>query len=81
MAQLGVRSLNKLRLSNSYPFDDKAAKICAKIRADLYKVGKPIGSNDLLIASIGLANDLTLVTHNTDEFSRVVGLRLEDWEV
>ena len=35
---------------------------------------------DLLIAAIALANDLTLVTHNTREFSRVAGLRLEDWE-
>lgn len=40
-----------------------------------------IGSNDLLIASIALANDLTLVTYNTGEFSRVEGLLVEDWEV
>ena len=38
-----------------------------------------IFENDLLIASIALANDLTLVTHNTGEFSRVEGLRIEDW--
>ncbi len=35
---------------------------------------------DLLIASIALANNLILVTHNTSEFSRVSGLNLEDWE-
>ena len=35
--------------------------------------------NDLLIASIALANDLTVVTNNTDEFKRVPGLRVEDW--
>lgn len=43
-------------------------------------LGTPIGIHDLLIASIALANDLTLVTHNTGEFSRVEGLRIEDWE-
>lgn len=39
-----------------------------------------IGANDLLIASITLANDLILVTHNVSEFSRVPGLKIEDWE-
>ena len=39
------------------------------------------GPNDLLIAAISLASKLTLVTHNTAEFSRVIGLTLEDWQV
>lgn len=39
-----------------------------------------IGPYDLQIAAIALANDLTLVTHNTREFARVPDLRLEDWE-
>ncbi len=42
--------------------------------------GAPIGPNDMLIAAIALANNLTVVTHNTREFSRVEGLRIEDWE-
>ena len=50
------------------------------IRAQLAKRGTPIGANDLLIAATALAHDLTLVTHNLEEFSRVVGLLLEDWE-
>lgn len=37
------------------------------------------GGNDLMIAAIALANDLTLLTHNSDEFLRVPGLRIEDW--
>ena len=43
-------------------------------------LGTVIGPNDLLIASIALASGLTLVTHNTGEFSRVPGLKLEDWQ-
>lgn len=65
----------------SLPFDDRAAEIAGPIRAQLQKRGTPIGPLDLLIASIALANDLILVTHNTVEFSRVDGLRIEDWEV
>lgn len=62
----------------SLPFDDQSAVIYGQIRAQLAVSGTPIGPNDLLIASIALANNLILVTHNTREFSRVEGLRLED---
>lgn len=64
----------------SLPFDDNAAKSYGRIRADLAASGRPIGPNDLLIAAIALANKVTLVTHNTDEFGRVAGLKIEDWE-
>ena len=62
------------------PLDIQAAKIAGNIRARLNALGTPIGANDLLIAAIALANDLTLVTHNTREFSRIDGLKYEDWE-
>jgi len=39
----------------------------------------PIGANDLWIACHALAEDATLMTHDTRKFARVVGLRLEDW--
>lgn len=39
-----------------------------------------IGPNDLMIAAIGRATSVTVVTHNTAEFSRVPGLNLEDWQ-
>jgi tRNA(fMet)-specific endonuclease VapC len=64
----------------SMPFDDAAAMVYGTIRANLAKAGTPIGPNDLQIAAIALANELTLVTHNTREFSRIQGLKLEDWE-
>jgi tRNA(fMet)-specific endonuclease VapC len=53
----------------SLPFDDRAAAEYGRIRADLASRGTPIGPNDLMIASIALAHGLTLVTHNTTEFS------------
>ncbi|MCQ8104328.1 type II toxin-antitoxin system VapC family toxin [Methylomonas sp. SURF-2] len=65
----------------SLPFDDKAAEYYGKIRSELSAIGKPIGANDFMIAAIALANDVTLITHNTREFSRVNGLLLEDWEL
>lgn len=64
----------------SLPFDGQAAAIGGSIRALLAASGTPIGPYDLQIAAIALANDLTLVTHNIREFSRVPQLKLEDWE-
>ena len=61
-------------------FDDRCAEEYGIIKAELSRQGMLIGPNDLLIASIAKANGLILVTHNVGEFSRVVGLRIEDWE-
>ena len=61
------------------PFDEKSCEIYARIRASLEKSGIPIGPMDLLIASISLANNSTLVTNNIKEFSRIKGLKLENW--
>lgn len=72
-----------MKLRNEYlslPFDDLAAEECGQIRDHLATIGQPIGPNDIMIAAIALANGLTLVTHNTSEFSRVPGLKLEDWQ-
>ena len=64
----------------SLPFDDRCAEEYGQIRADLTAQGRVIGPNDMLIAAIARANNAILVTHNTSEFSRIVGLELEDWE-
>jgi tRNA(fMet)-specific endonuclease VapC len=50
-----------------------------QIRQQLTRHGTPIGPNDLLIAAHALALDITIVTANTREFSRVPGLRVENW--
>lgn len=65
----------------SLPFDDASALIFGRLKAQLELTGEMIGIKDLQIAAITLANDLTLVTHNTAEFGRVTGLQIEDWEV
>jgi tRNA(fMet)-specific endonuclease VapC len=62
-----------------FPFDREAADTYARVRFDLERAGRPIGERDLLIASIGLARNLTVVTHNLGEFGRVPGLKTEDW--
>ncbi|MFH1117623.1 MAG: type II toxin-antitoxin system VapC family toxin [Pseudomonadota bacterium] len=64
----------------SLPLDDNAAGVYGRIRADLERIGRPIGPNDFLIAAIAIANDVTLVTHNIREFGRINGLTVEDWE-
>lgn len=56
-----------------------AAEHYGRVRATLQQQGLPIGNNDLWLAAHALAEDWTLVTHNTREFSRVTGLRVENW--
>ncbi len=64
----------------SWTFNDAAAERHATLRLELGQVGFPIGPADLQIAAIALVNDAVLVTHNTREFLRVPGLRVEDWQ-
>ncbi len=60
-------------------FPDDGATHYAQIRADLKKRGDMIGANDLFIAAHARTLGLILVTNNTAQFSRVKGLRLENW--
>ena len=61
------------------PFDKDAAIAYGDVRSDLEKKGMVIGGNDLFIAAHALSRNLTLVTNNEREFSRVNGLRIENW--
>ncbi len=63
------------------PFDERTAMRYGDVRASLERRGRPIGPLDTLIGSHALEWDVTLVTHNTREFSQIEGLRLEDWTV
>ena len=60
-------------------FDIASATQAAKIRATLESQGNSIGPYDILLAGHALSAQLTLVTSNTREFSRVDGLVLENW--
>jgi tRNA(fMet)-specific endonuclease VapC len=60
-------------------FGINEAKTAAEIRVYLEHKGTPIGPHDVLIAATALADNHTLVTHNTKEFQRIDKLKLTDW--
>jgi len=64
----------------SFAFDDKAAQHYGAIRAELAASGRPFGPNDMMIAAIARSNDLVVITNNVGEFSRVGGLRIDNWQ-
>ncbi|REJ75132.1 MAG: type II toxin-antitoxin system VapC family toxin [Acidobacteria bacterium] len=61
------------------PLEEPADRRYAELRDTLTRQGMTIGPNDLLIAAHALAADLTVVTANVGEFSRVPGLAVENW--
>lgn len=61
------------------PLQSPSDAACAEVRCALERAGTPIGGNDLLITAQALASDLVLVTDNPREFSRIDGLRWENW--
>ena len=66
------------------PFEElaygkEANRIYGRQRALLKKAGTPIGSLDMLIAAHALTENAVLITNNIREFSRIEGLKLEDW--
>ncbi len=61
------------------PFDEEAARAYGGLRASLEQRGRPIGAMDTLIAAHARALGAVLVTNNVREFSRVQGLKIENW--
>lgn len=78
-AELEGRVASILAAIDVLPFDEPADRRYAALRLELERAGTPIGPNDMLIAAHALAMDLAVVTRNVREFSRVPGLRTEDW--
>lgn len=68
-----------LRPFTVLPYQAPASHAYAQLRADLERRGQVIGALDMLIAAQAIAEDLILVTNNTNEFQRIVGLKLENW--
>ena len=64
---------------NIIPFTREDAVTCGQIRAYLARNGIPIGMYDVMIAAQGITRNMTVVTHNTNEFSRVPDIKIQDW--
>jgi tRNA(fMet)-specific endonuclease VapC len=77
--ELSTRIEQLLESMTVLPFGENADRHYARLRAHLEKAGTPIGPNDMLIAAHALAQDLTLVTDNLNEFKRVPELKVENW--
>jgi tRNA(fMet)-specific endonuclease VapC len=67
------------RIDSVFAWDKYAVEASTVIKKDLSDKGPPIGANDTAIAGHAMASDCILVTNNTREFKRVIGLQLEDW--
>lgn len=82
-SQFKTESLKKINhlstLIPVLPLSNEVASHYGQIRSSLERVGKPIGNNDLWIASHAHALEIILVTNNTKEFKRVPNLKIENW--
>jgi len=75
-----LKSIEALRLDlQILPFDEKCAEEFGRTRGTLLRQGISVNTLDLLIGSVALVNNFTLVTHNTADFQNIPNLRLEDW--
>ena len=68
-----------LQAVEQFTFDESAAMAAAKVRADLWSQGTPIGDYDVLIAAHAIALGLNLLTDNVRHFERVDGLQVIPW--
>jgi len=68
-----------LKRFNIISFDDSSAEIYGEIRAALEKSGTPLDNMDILIAASAFSVKAVLVSHNIKHFSRIKGLKVEDW--
>lgn len=75
------RLINALveRLADVMPWDRDAAEAFARLKARLAGLGTPIGPNDTMIAGHAISKTATLVTNNQKHFSKVKGLKIENW--
>lgn len=78
--EANIARLEQLKsLIRAQPLGVDVARDYGRLRAELEAAGKPIGAYDLMIAAHAISLGLILVTNNVREFSRVRGLRVENW--
>jgi tRNA(fMet)-specific endonuclease VapC len=85
-AEKSARHLENLQVVEQFsarlevlPFPPKAAIHFGQIRADVERLGKPVGPLDMLIGAHARAEGLIIVTNNVREFQRLPGVRVENW--
>lgn len=69
-------------IKDIFPLADITSDIMdvfGSIKAHVQKIGKTSDDMDLLIAATAIANEMTLVTHNTKHFEHIPNLKLTDW--
>lgn len=77
--KLRGRVLDAFEFVPVWPLPIVVAEHYGSLRADLELRGLPIGANDMWIAAHALAEDAVLVSNNIREFSRINGLKVENW--
>ena len=81
-AQKQIDAFTKFCTSNIVlPISDNAIVKAADIYASLKEQGELISDGDILVAAIAVTNDLVLVTNNTNHFSRIKDLKLDNWKI
>lgn len=78
-SKFSVQVREFMKQINIANMNHSAAEVFGKLKSSLENKGNTIADMDLLIAAITIANNATLVTHNTRHFSRISGLKIIDW--
>jgi tRNA(fMet)-specific endonuclease VapC len=74
-----TRAENFIQNIDVIALDNNAVKKFGELKAELRKIGQPVADFDLLIASVAITKNYTLVTNNTRHYSRIYELKLENW--
>jgi len=81
-AQKQIDAFNKFCIHNTVlPITDDVIVKAADIYASLKEQGELISDADILVAAIAITNNLVLITNNTEHFSRVKDLQLDNWKI
>ena len=77
--RLGIILEELAEIITVLPLEEPVDRRYAELRVHLERIGRPIGPNDMLIAAHAIVLDRVLITANTREFTRVPGLKVENW--